>query len=91
MPARTVNVSVRNLLRRRLAHVADRAAELQRATRVGMIAVDLDPIPIDRGDRVDPRLAGFLAGALLSTGVEWLSVRVWETDAAFGGFVGPLS
>lgn len=29
---------------------------------------------------------GFLAHALAPTAAEWLGVRVWESDVAFGGF-----
>lgn len=32
----------------------------------------------------------FLAERLVGTGVEHLSVRVWESDVAFGGFAGPV-
>jgi hypothetical protein len=28
----------------------------------------------------------FLASSIASTGAEWLAVRVWESDVAFGGF-----
>ena len=32
----------------------------------------------------------FLAAALADTDVEWMRVRVWETDVAFGGYTGPV-
>lgn len=33
---------------------------------------------------------GFLLSALDGTGVDWLAVRVWENEVAFGGFRGPV-
>ena len=32
----------------------------------------------------------FVASALVSTGAEWLSVRIWEREEAFGGMSGPI-
>lgn len=32
----------------------------------------------------------FLSAALADTGVEWMRVRVWESDLAFGGYSGPV-
>ena len=57
MPARTVHVTVLELLGRGIAHLRDLDGKVEALTGERMITVDGDHVALDRGDRHHARLA----------------------------------